>query len=467
MVSMKGDIYMSSLRKLITGAEVVRPPNVQKLDILIEDGRIAALLAPGTAVGDAEILDATGLVVMPGAIDSHIHLGHGNDISRPRVASDAASETAAAARGGVTTVISYVMSSSPYETFFDEIVATTEAGARVDFGFHFVIATEEQLASVPRYIKEFGSPTAKLFMNMRGKEGDRLGLPAIDDGFAFALLEQLAEHGGMLCPHPENMEIAWLLGRRLKESGAEPNLATWNKARPGFIEAEAIRRISYLADVAGSPVYFVHTSSASALDQAIAARKQGLTVFIETCNHYLTHDVDSPIGIVGKINPPLRSLQDREALWKALAEGHVDTLASDHIHRGPEAKSGDIWTASPGCPGLDTFLQVPISEGYYKRGLSLTRIAELTSANPARLMGLQTKGRIDVGMDADFAFIDLAAEKVIEKSDVASDAGYSIYEGISLRGVVKHTMSRGTWVLRDTALVDGAIGTGRYQRRSL
>ena len=458
---------MHSARKLIVGAQVVRPPAVEQLDLLIEGETIAALLAPGTEVGDAERIDASGLVILPGAIDGHIHLGHGNDISRPRVPEDAQTETGAAARGGVTTVISYVMSADPYEGFFHDMVATTEAGARIDFGFHFVIATQEHLAAVPRYIKEFGAPTAKLFMNIRGTEGQRLGLPPIDDGFAFALLEQLAAHGGMLNPHPENMEIAWLLGKRLREGGAPATLATWNDARPSFIEAEAIRRIAYLADIAGSPLYCVHTSSAEALEQALAARAEGFDIHIETCNHYLTHDVTDPIGVIGKINPPLRAPADREALWQALIDGDIDTLASDHLHRGLGAKAGDIWTASPGCPGLDTFLQVPLSEGYHKRGLSLVRIAELTAANPARLMGLNKKGRIDVGLDADLAFIDLDAEKTIGKDDIASDCGYSIYEGRTLRGAVRHTMARGAWVLRDSALVDSAIGRGRYQHRTL
>lgn len=459
---------MTAQRMLITGADVVRPPEVERLDILIEDGRIAGLLSPGTAVGDdVQAFDARGLVVFPGAIDSHIHLGHGNDIARPRVPEDAASETAAAARGGVTTVISYVMSATPYEDFFSEMVATTEAGARTDFGFHFVIATPDQLASVPRYIAEFGVPTAKLFMNIRGTEGDRLGLPPIDDGFTFALLEQLARNGGMLCPHPENMEIAWLLGRRLREAGAPANLATWNDARPPFIEAEAIRRIAYLADVAGSPLYCVHTSSAEALEQALTARAEGIEIHIETCNHYLTHDVDDPIGVTGKINPPLRTAADREALWQGLADGDIDTLASDHIHRGIGAKSGDIWTASPGCPGLDTFLQVPLSEGHHKRGLPLVRIAELTAENPARLMGLSSKGRIEAGRDADLAFIDLEAEMTVGKEHVASDAGYSIYEGRRLKGGVVHTMVRGRFALRDGAVTADSTGHGRFQKRRL
>ena len=394
----EGETTMHPARKLIVGAEVVRPPAVEKLDLLVEGDRIAALLTPGTKVGDAERIDAGGLVVFPGAIDGHIHLGHGNDISRPRVPEDARSETGAAARGGVTTVLSYVMSADPYENFFEEMAGIAEAGARVDFGFHFVIATPEQLAAVPRYIREFGAPTAKLFMNIRGNEGVRLGLPPIDDGFTFALLEQLAEHGGMLCPHPENMEIAWLLSRRLREAGAPATLATWNDARPGFIEAEAIRRIAYLADVAGSPLYCVHTSSAEALEQALTARAQGIDIHIETCNHYLTHDVDDPIGVVGKINPPLRERADREALWRGIADGDIDTLATDHIHRGPRAERAISGRRRRAARASTRFLPVPLAEGHHKRGLPLTRIAGWTAGDPAAVMGLsRRKGRIDVG----------------------------------------------------------------------
>lgn len=436
-------------------------------DIVIEGERIADVVAPGAVTSqNYEFIDVGGLHVMPGAVDAHIHLGHYNDISRPRLPSDAETETAAAARGGVTTVISYLMNAKPHEDDFEDIVAITTAGARVDFGFHFVIATQGHLAALPRYIKEFGVPTAKLFMNMRGGEGDRLGLPPIDDGFAFALLEALAEHGGMLCPHPENIEIAWLLGKRVREQKAAGLLA-WNEARPGFIEAEAIRRIAYLAHVTGTPLYCVHTSSAPALEQALMARDSGYKVHIETCNHYLTHDVDDPIGTVGKINPPLRKAEDREALWAGIADGQIDTLASDHIHRGIESKSGDIWSASPGCPGLDTFLQVPISEGYHKRGISLQRIAEIASEKPARLMGLKNKGRIAPGFDADLAFIDIAAEHVIGKADIASDCGFSIYEGRTLKGQVRHTMSRGEWIMRECAIQTSSVGHGRYQHRIL
>ena len=143
---------------LIRGGRAVLPGGtVEAVDIAVSDGLIAALLAPGTAVDATETLEATGLHVLPGAIDAHLHLGHCKDISRPRVQRDAASETGAAAAGGVTTFIPYILAGDRYESgLFDEIRAVTEAGARIDFGYHFIISTEEQLAAVQRYAAEFG-----------------------------------------------------------------------------------------------------------------------------------------------------------------------------------------------------------------------------------------------------------------------------------------------------------------------
>ena len=174
-------------------------------DIAVSNGKIAGILASGSGAEAREILDARGLVVFPGVIDVHLHLGHGRDIARPRVPEDAASETAAAAVGGVTTMIPYLMATEPFEAIFDDVRAVTEAGALIDFSYHFIIATEAQLAAVPRYVRDMGVPSFKIFMNNRGGEGKRLGLPDIDDGFLFRLCEVAAEHGGLVCPHPENI----------------------------------------------------------------------------------------------------------------------------------------------------------------------------------------------------------------------------------------------------------------------
>ena len=440
------------------------------VDIAISDGRIAALLLPGTAAEATETLDASGKTVLPGVIDVHLHLGHGKDIARPRLPEDASTETAAAAIGGVTTFVPYLMATDPFETIFDEVKAITKAGARIDFGYHFIIATEDQLAGVPRYARDFGVPSFKIFMNNRGGEGARLGLPDIDDGFLLMLCEAAAANGGMVCPHPENIEASWVLRKRLL--AADPDgrggLRAWNASRPPFVEADAVQRAVLFARETGARVYIVHTSSRKALDAGLRARDAGSDIVIETCPHYLTHDVDWKGGDVGKINPPLRELDDREALWAGITAGDIDTVATDHVHRDISAKSGGIWKASPGCAGLETLLPVMLTDGHHGRDIPLGRIAALLSSGPADAMGLHhRKGRIAVGLDADLAIVDLDRTYLYRREDVRSRAGYSIYEGRQFKGQVAHTLVRGRFVVRDGALVDHAVGSGQYINRVL
>jgi dihydropyrimidinase len=456
---------------LIRGGRAVLPgTDAVPADIAIRDGKILGVLAPGSGISAGEILDASGLVVFPGVVDVHLHLGHGSDIARPRVPEDAAAETAAAVAGGVTTFVPYLMATEPFESIFDDVVAVTQAGARIDFSYHFIISTEAQLAGVARYVRDMGVPSFKIFMNNRGGEGKRLGLPDIDDGFLYRLCEAAAEHGGVVCPHPENIEAAWVLRDRLmaQDPDGRGGLAAWNASRPPFVEADAVQRAGLFARQTGARLYIVHTSSRLALEEGRRAREAGTRITIETCPHYLTHSIDWSRGDVGKMNPPLRERSDCEALWGGIAEGVIDTVATDHIHRDVASKNGGIWKASPGCPGIDTLLPVLLSEGHHQRGLPLRRIAELTAQAPAAAMGLShRKGRIAAGLDADLAIVDVGAEYTPRPEHLHSSAGYSIYEGVPLRGRVRHTLVGGRFALRDHKLVETAVGTGRFVPRHL
>jgi dihydropyrimidinase len=456
---------------LIRGGDAVLPEtDGVRADIAVSGGKIAGILAPGNGAGARETLDAGGLVVFPGVIDVHLHLGHGRDIAQPRVPEDAASETAAAAVGGVTTMIPYLMATEPFEVIFDDVRTVTEGGARIDFSYHFIISTEAQLAAVPRYVRDMGVPSFKIFMNNRGGEGKRLGLPDIDDGFLLRLCEAAAENGGMVCPHPENIEAAWVLRNRLmkEDPDGRGGLRAWNATRPPFVEADAVQRAGLFARETGARLYIVHTSSRAALEAGLRARDAGTDILIETCPHYLTHDVTWEGGDVGKINPPLRERADREALWDGVLSGDIDTVATDHVHRDISAKAGGIWKASPGCPGLETLLPLMLTEGHHERGMPLGRIATLLASAPAEAMGLSPrKGRIAVGLDADLAIVDLDREYLCLRDDVRSSAGYSIYEGRRFKGKVVHTLVRGRFALRDGALIEDAVGTGRYVRRAL
>lgn len=456
---------------ILRGGRAVLPGvGLTECDLALRDGRFAAILAPGARAAAAEEMSVAGLVALPGVIDPHLHLGHGKDIARPRIPEDADRETAAAAAGGVTCFIPYLLATQPYEEVFDEVRQVTEAGARIDFGYHFIISTEAQLAGVRDYVSRYGVPSFKIFMNNRGGEGARLGLPDIDDGFLLRLCEAAAMHGGMVCPHPETIELAWVLRERLlaEDPQGKGGLATWNASRPAFVEAEAIQRAAFVAGHADAPLYLVHTSSRQALEMALLHRARGTRLFIETCPQYLTHDIGWQGGDVGKINPPLREAGDRDRLWQGLIDGEIDTLGTDHVHRGIDSKQGGIWAASPGCPGLETLLPVLISQGFHARGLPLARIAQVTARNPARLMGLShRKGAIAPSLDADLAFVDLDADWTFERSDVRSSAGYSIYEGERFRGRVVHSLVRGRFTLQDGELAAGSAGTGRFCERRL
>jgi dihydropyrimidinase len=458
---------------VLSGGEILVPGAATPLaaELAIRNGKFAAILAPGTTASAQERIDIRGLTVFPGVLDAHLHLGHGKDISRPRQASDAAQETAAAASGGITTFIPYLMATEPFESIFAAVRAVTEAGARIDFGYHFIISTEAQLAGVPQYARDFGAPSFKIFMNNRGGEGKRLGLPDIDDGFLFRLCEAAARSGGIVCPHPENIEISWVLRDRLKAADPEGKggLATWNASRPPFVEADAVQRAGLAAQAAGCGLYIVHTTSAAALEAALAARGRGSRIAIETCPHYLTHDVSFAAGDIGKINPPLREARDREALWAGIANAEIDTVATDHVHRDLSGKAGGIWSASPGCPGLETLFPVMLSEGHFRRGIPLNRIVDVLARNPAQEMGLgHCKGSILVGHDADVAIVDLKRTWTLDRASVVSSAGYSIYEGWQFQGQVVHTLVRGRAVFRDNVLLPGSEGWGRYlPRRAL
>ena len=445
----------------ISGGKVFLPgAGLSDVDVLVKDGVIAGLVRPGFAADSAEVLDAAGHWVLPGAIDAHVHLG--KDITVPKDPDDAGLETQAAALGGVTALLAYLMSPRPYTDVFEPARAVMAADSVIDHGFHFCLVTPEQIGQIPIYTKEFGVSSFKFFMNFRGDEGKYLGLPGNDDGFLYDLLRAVADNGAMANPHAENIEIVWRLRREAVDGRAGP-LRQWFDTRPPFVEAEAEQRVAYLARIVGASIYAVHVTCDEALTVLLRERERYPDIFIETCPHYLTHDVDSPVGLLGKVNPPLRERSDREALWAALAAGQVDVLGSDHVPRHVSKKAPDIWKATAGFPGLQTLLPVAL-DGAARRDIPLATIVRVVSERPAQLFGLYPrKGAIAVGSDADFAVVDPRAGHVVTREQQASGGGYSIWEGHELGCTVRHTVSRGTVVVRDGRLT--GAGAGRYLAR--
>jgi dihydropyrimidinase len=461
-VTERFDLRLSGGQVLLGGAE-----HPSEVDVLVRHGTIAGLCAPGAAADAAEDVSVRGLTVLPGIIDAHVHLGQ--DISVPRTRDDARKETQAAAAGGVCTLIAYLMMADPYHEVLDDAVAVMETHGVVDFGFHFCIVTRDQLAALRAYVSDLGVSSFKFFMNFRGDEGGYLGLPGNDDGFLLDLMRAAADAGGMIDPHGENIEIVWNLRAGAIPDGLSP-LATWNHIRPDFVESEAQQRAAFLASVAGASMYAVHVTNAQTLDVLTRQRDRYPNIFLETCPHYLTHDIDSELGAIAKVNPPLRTAADREALWRAIGDGRINVIGSDHVPRHRSAKHHDIWKASAGFPGLETLLPVLLSEGYHRRTIPLGRLIDAVTRTPARTFGLwPRKGAIAIGADADFAIVDLSGRHTVRAAEQHSGAEYTIYEGWELTGAVQHTVVRGRFVVRDREVVgeggEGRDGGGRFQRR--
>ena len=249
---------------LIRGAEVVLPygGGQRRIDLAITDGRIAAHLQPGTDAEANETIDATNRVILPGVIDPHTHLNLGD----PETAFE--TETRAAALHGITTILHFLMSNEPYEAEYKQYREWGDAQSLVDYGLHAVISTREQLAEIDRYVDEFGLTSFKFFMSFRGEEGAYIGLPPIDDGLMYEILEKLGQRPGtVLCVHTENIEVVWSIRKRLEESGRD-DLKAWHESRPPFTEAEAATRAMLFGRETGSTPYIVHTSTAETLAAA-------------------------------------------------------------------------------------------------------------------------------------------------------------------------------------------------------
>jgi dihydropyrimidinase len=447
---------------VVNGRVVLPGEGVVDADLWIRDGRFTGIVAPGTAVEAEDRLDVAGLTVLPGAIDAHIHMGA--DISMAKDQEEVVGETASALAGGVTTVLAYLMSAKPYEELFPQAVQVMEEYSACDFGFHFCIGTQHQLDNLSSYVTELGVSSFKFFMNFKGEEGKYLNLPSNDDGFLWQLLERSVGIGAMVNPHAENIELVWHLREAARAAGG-PDLVAWNNARPPIVEAEAEARVAMFAEVIDASIYAVHCSSKLALDALTARRATHDGVFIETCPHYLLLDQDVAIGSYGKVNPPLRTRADREALWQAVADGNVDVVGSDHVPRHKSAKEKDIWSASAGFPGIETLLPLLLSEGHVKRGIPLERIVDIVSTRPAQLFGLAPrKGAISVGADADLAIVDFGATTVFAAERMHSAAAYTPYEGLEAAVAVAHTVLRGR-VVASNGKVTGGAG-GRYLPRA-
>lgn len=402
----------------------------------VRDGRVAWLSEGAAASAADRVIDAEGHHVLPGVVDAHSHYGLGND-------DDFATESRSAIQAGITSTISYlIQTGDDYTELFEEYRAEGERTSFMDFGFHFGVSSIAQAQRLTEAKEKFGVVSHKYFTSFkRPGEGDYMGVNAGHDGVLFKILQHAAKDPDVtIVVHSENIEIVWTLAEELQAAGVD-GLEAWDDSRPDFTESISLATVGMLRNQTGARVYIPHVSSAKGIE--VARSFGGRRPLIETCPHYLTHTKHDPLGSLGKVNPPLRSASDVDALWDAVLDGTVDLIGSDHNSRPRARKSGDIWSSSAGFPGQGTMLPGVLTEGR-RRGLTMERAVELLCAAPARIFGRHPqKGTLSPGADADIIIVDMETPRRVDVENWGSFSDYSLDEGIDLIGWPVATYLRG------------------------
>jgi len=446
----------------VKGARVVKPDAVVECGLAIREGVIVAALAPGETVDARRTIDAGGRYVLPGLLDTHLHLG----TAAQSFDGDCASESRHAVTGGVTTLLPFVITRGSYVEVLPEMQKAVAAGSLVDMVFHAIITREAQIEEIPRLAHEFGVRSFKTFMAYKGREISPSGIQGMGDDQIFSVFRQVAKIlGAIAIVHCENMEVIELHQQPFIAANRQ-DTAAWSDARPVFGELEAIRRMVAFAEAVGIELLIPHMGvglGSEFLRQKAWGRGRVAT---ETCPHYLLFDKDTDRGVMGKVNPPLRSVEHVEALWQRLVDGTVDVLGSDHCPFTKAVKGTDLWSARAGITaGSAMILPVLLTEGMRRGRLGIQRVVELTSANAARLFGLYPrKGALEVGSDADLVIVDLDREVKVDLRTLNSVVDFSPYEGWVARGWADTTIAGGQ-VVYEKGEVVAERPRGRYLAR--
>ncbi|HSK53293.1 MAG TPA: dihydropyrimidinase [Clostridia bacterium] len=456
---------------LVRGGTVVSATGSRLADVLVEGERISRVEPDLPQTLADEVVDATGLLVLPGVVDVHTHTRVATDAEPDRFFQD----SVAAAFGGTTTFLAFNnpgTGSSPAAersllAGLREWKAATEADSAIDYGVSLVVSgrMDDPVAELPAVV-DAGVPTCKAFMIF----DFRLGDAAI-----FEAMRTLGRRGGMLEVHCEDPVLVDAAVRDALQRGTTSARYHAGTRSPDA-EAVATHRAMAFARAADAPVYVVHLSSAAALRQAREAKASGVRAFAETCPHYLAldesrYEAEDDLDVAcAMITPPLRPLSDQAALWDGLADRSLDLVASDHVpdRRGIEkaeaTKGIPFDQISNGSPGIETLLTVVYTRGVATGRITIERIVELLSTTPARLFGFDRKGAVEPGRDADLVLFDPSARRTVRATELHHTSDYTPYEGFEADGVVRSVYVRGRPVIREGTFV-GRRGSGRFLER--
>lgn len=459
---------------IISNVNIVRPllEGTQKMDIAILNGKIAEVKPTIDQSTAHKVFDGKNLLAFPGLVDAHMHTGIYNPL-----AEDALTESRAAAQGGVTTSLNYMRTgkyylnkTGPYSSFFPEVLDISKGKFHVDYAYHIAPIQQAHIDEIEMLIEKFGVTSFKIFMfygsyGLHGNSNaqqDFLMTPAGEyydfAHFEFIMrgikkaMERFPEKANTinLGLHCETAEIMRAYTHLVQKEGKLNGLKAYSAARPPHSEGLAIFIASYLANETDCVnINLLHLTSAKAVDAAMMMQ----TVFPhinfkrEVTLAHLILDYDCECGLHAKVNPPIRSRADVEYLWEHVLRGNIDWVCSDHACCKAEFKTDiheqqNVWLAKSGFGGTEFLLSGLYTEGT-KRGLSVNKIAQLLSWNPAQRFGLKRKGDIAPGYDADIVLADPAATFVVKSANSYSTQGYSVFEGMTFSAPVCSTFLRG------------------------
>lgn len=438
-----------AVETLIAGGTVVTGDSMFKAAVAIDEGSIVAVGDEGAVPSADRRIDASGLLVLPGVVDPHVHLAGYNTIDTYE------SGTAAAAAGGVTSLLNFVWQGwQPDEEAFGEGGTLTEPVQRhreradeslVDVGFHPVLTHENPsvFEELPELVDE-GVTSFKLFTT------DSIRL---SHGFVGQLFDRLADLGAVALAHTEDHSVCETLTEQLRGS---PDPTVYPDSRPDYAEAMAVDALVRLAVEADAKYYGVHTTSEAAADAIATYRRDGSNIRAETCTHYTVFDRSAydRLGNTTIMSPPLREPSDVDAMYDRLRDGTLSVVSSDHVAATKARKCDEPWwDCHKGVNSLQTGLSVFHDEAVIERELSYPDMVRLKCEQPARTFGMTDKGRIQPGADADIVLFDPAETYTITADNNHSRADFSIYEGHKVTGRVQKTFVRGELVADDGQIV--------------
>lgn len=460
-----------SSRTVIRGGLVITASDEIHADVLIEDGRVAALAATGTPAAEAftaeNVIDASGKYVIPGGVDGHTHMEM--PFGGTYAADTFETGTRAAAWGGTTTIVDFAIQSVGHSLRegLDAWHAKAEGNCAIDYGFHMIVSdvNQETLKEMDLLVEE-GVTSFKQFMAYPG-------VFYSDDGQILRAMQRAAENGGLIMMHAENgIAIDVLVEQALARGETDPRFH--GEVRKALLEAEATHRAIRLAQVAGAPLYVVHVSATEAVAELTRARDEGLPVFGETCPQYLFLSTDNLAepdfeGAKYVCSTPLRPKEHQAALWRGLRTNDLQVVSTDHcpfcFSGQKELGRGDFSRIPNGMPGVENHMDLlhqAVVEGHIGR----RRWIEIACATPARMFGLYPKkGTIAPGADADIVVYDPHAEQVISAETHHMNVDYSAYEGRRITGRVETVLSRGEPVVTEREYT-GRKGHGAYTPRA-